>query len=97
MGLEGVILSFVGKKWKNLSFLGRTRNSIPVPKNGGGGGGYRYPWDRGKVVPISIKVVPVPTHQKRVGVSTDQSGIGTDASSSLDFFTLALLSSKFVH
>ena len=95
MSLEGVILSFVGKKGQNLSFLGRTRNSILVQKKGGGG--YRYPWDRGKVVPISIKVVPVPTHQKRAGVGTDQSGIGTDASNSPDFFTLALLSPKFVH
>ena len=65
MSLEGEILSFVGEKWQNLPFLGITRNSVHVPK-----GGYRYPWDRGKVVlvpthqkglvPISIKVVPVP-------------------------------------
>ena len=38
MSLEGVILSFVGEKWKYLPFLGRTRNSVPVPKGGGGGG-----------------------------------------------------------
>ena len=25
--------------------------------------GYRYPLDRGKVVPVPIKVVPVPIHQ----------------------------------
>ena len=31
MSLEGVILSFVGEKWQNLSFMGRTRNSVPVP------------------------------------------------------------------
>ena len=59
------------------------------------------------VVPIPIdrtKVVPVPrqsgtdTHlQNRVGIGTDQSGIGTDASSSSDFCTLMLLSPKFVH
>ena len=60
-------------------------------------GWYRYPLDRGKVVPIPIKVLPVPIHQKRVGTSTDQSGTGTDASSSLDFCTLVLLSPKFVH
>ena len=34
MILEGVILSSVGEKWKKLPFLGRTRNSIPVPKRG---------------------------------------------------------------
>ena len=48
-------------------------------------GWYRYPLDRGKVV-------PVPIHQKRVGFGTDQSGTDIDASSSLDFCTLALLS-----
>ena len=37
MSLEGVILSFMAEKWQNLSFLGRTRNSVPVPKGGGGG------------------------------------------------------------
>ena len=31
MSLEGVILSFVGEKWQNLSFLGKTRNLVPVP------------------------------------------------------------------
>ena len=60
-----------------------------------------YPLDIGKVVPIwvpvPIKVVSVPIHQKRDGTGTDQSGTGTDASSSPTFFTLALLSSKFVH
>ena len=59
--------------------------------------GYRYPLDRGKVVPVLIKVVPVPIHQKRVGTGTDQSGTDTDASSNPDFCTLALLSPKFVH
>ena len=60
-------------------------------------GWYWYPLDRGKVVPVpikvvpvSIKVVPVPIHHKRVGT-------GTNASSSLYFCTLALLSPKFVH
>ena len=32
MSLEGVILSFVRENWQNLPFLGRTRNSVPVPK-----------------------------------------------------------------
>ena len=45
----------------------------------------RYPLDRGKVV-------PVPIHQKRAGIGIDQSGTSTDASSSPDFCTLALLS-----
>ena len=58
-------------------------------------GWYRYPLDKGKVVPI--KVVPVPIHQKRVGTRTDQCGIGTDASNSHDFCTFALLSPKFVN
>ena len=35
MSLEGVILSFVGEKLQNLPFLGKTRNSVPVPKKGG--------------------------------------------------------------
>ena len=34
---RGVILSFVGEKWKNLPFLGRTCNSVPVQKKGGTG------------------------------------------------------------
>ena len=58
---------------------------------------YRYLLDRGKVVSVPIKVVPVSIYQKRVGTSTNQSGTGIDASSSPDFCTLALLSPKFVH
>ena len=53
-------------------------------------GWYRYPLDRGKVVQVPIKVAPVPIHQKTAGTSTDQSGIGTDASSSPDFCTLSI-------
>ena len=34
MSLEGVILSFVGVKLQNLPFLGRTGNSVPIPKRG---------------------------------------------------------------
>ena len=64
---------------------------------------YRYPLS--VLVPIGQRlVVPVPklsgtsTHsQKRVGIGTDQSGTDTDASSSPDFCTLALLSLVFVH
>ena len=48
---------------------------------------YRYPLDKGKVVPVP----------KVGGTSTDQSGAGTDASNSRDFYTFALLSPKFVH
>ena len=48
---------------------------------------------------VSVLMVSVTgTHlQNRVGTGTDQSGTGTDASSSLDFCTLALLSPIFVH
>ena len=60
-------------------------------------GWYQYPLDKGKVVPVSIKVVLVPIHQKRAGTSTDHSGTGTDASSGPDFCTLTLLGPKFVH
>ena len=50
----------MGEKWQNLPFLGRTRTLVQVPKVGmGTESGYRYPLDRGKVVPIPIKVVPV--------------------------------------
>ena len=59
--------------------------------------GYQYPLDRDKVVPVLIKVVPIPIHQKRVGTGTDQSGTDTDASNNPDFCTLALLSPKFIH
>ena len=34
MSLEGVIMNFLGEKWQNLPFLGRTRNSVSVPKKG---------------------------------------------------------------
>ena len=51
-------------------------------------GWYWYPLDKGKVVSIPIKVAPGPIHQKRASIDTDQSGTGTDASSSFDFCTL---------
>ena len=73
MSLEGVILSFVGEKGQNLPFLSRTRNSVPVPKRGvpvpigqrqSGTGTkswwYRYPFTSKGLVPVPIKVVPVP-------------------------------------
>ena len=88
----------MGEKWQNLPFMSRTRTLVPVPKVGTGTkSGYRYRLDRGKVVLIPIKVVPVAIHQKRVGTGTEQSGTGIDASSNPDFCTLALLSPKFVH
>ena len=34
-------LSFMGEKWQNLPFLGRTRNSVLVPKVGIGTHGQR--------------------------------------------------------
>ena len=64
---------------------------------------YRYrkwvpvPIRQRQVVPV-LKVSGTCTHsQKGVGTGTDQSGTSTDASSSPDFCTLALLSPKFVH
>ena len=55
MSLEGEILSIVGEKWKNLPLLGRTREwyryqklVVPVPVHNEG------------LVPVLIKVVPVP-------------------------------------
>ena len=47
MSLDGVIFVFVGEKWPNLSFLGRTHTLVPVPKVGTGthsieGKWYRY-------------------------------------------------------
>ena len=74
----------MGEKWQNLSFMGRTRTLVPVPKVGTGTNGQRQSGTS-------------TYSQKRVGTGTDQSGIGTDASSNPDFCTLALLSPKFVH
>ena len=74
----------MGEKWKNLPFLGRTRALVPVPKVG-----TSTNW---------TEASGTVTHsQKGVGTGTDQSGTSTDASSSLDFCTLALLSPKFIH
>ena len=73
MSLEGVIWSFEGEKWQNIPFLGRTRNSVLVPKRGisvpigqrqSGTGTkswwYRYPFTSKGLVPVPIKVEPVP-------------------------------------
>ena len=77
-------LSFMGEKWQNLPFLGRTRTLVPVPKVGTSNHGPRQSGTG--------------THsQKRVDTGTDQSGTGTNASSSPDFYTFALLSPRFVH
>ena len=43
------------------------------------------------------KLVPVPIVQRRSGIGTNQSGTGTDASSSPDLCTVALLSPIFVY
>ena len=81
----------MGEKWQNMSFLGRTRNSILVSKVGTGTHGQRQS-DTG------TDQSGIGTHsQKRVGTSTDQSGTGTNASNSPDFCIRALLSPKLVH
>ena len=58
-------LSFCGEKWQNLPFLGRIRTLVPVPKVGISthsteGNWYRYPFTSKGLVPVPIKVVPVP-------------------------------------
>ena len=71
--------------WVEPAHWYRYRKCVPVPiRQGQSGTG-------------TDQVVPVPIHQKGVGTGTNQSGTGTDASSSPDFCTLALLSPKFVH
>ena len=85
--------------WAKLAYWYQYQKWVPVPM------------DRDQVVPVPIvsdtgthlqnKVgitIGTGTHlQNRVSTDTDQSGTGTDASSSLDFCTLALLSPIFVH
>ena len=74
MSLKEVILVFVGEKWLNRPFFGKTRALVPIPKAG------------------------TSTHgQRQSGTDTDQGGTGTDASSNLDFYALAILSPRFVH
>ena len=55
------------------------------------------PIDRRGLVSV-IVVSGTSTHlQNRIGIGTDQSGTGTDASSNTVFISLALLSLIFVH
>ena len=72
MNLDEGILVFVGEKWKNLPFLGRTRTLVPVPRVGTSTHstegnwyryqnlGYLYPFTSKGLVPVPIKVVLVP-------------------------------------
>ena len=65
-------MSFVGEKWQNLSFLGRTCTLVPVSKVGTGTHstegnwyryqklGYRYLFTKEGLVPVSNKGVLVP-------------------------------------
>ena len=58
---RGSYLSFVGEKWQNLPFLGKTRILLQVPM------------DRDQVVPVPV-VSGTGTHlQNRVGTGTDAS------------------------
>ena len=60
-------------------------------------------WKNLPFLGTTCNLVPVPKRggtgirQRQSGTGTDQSGTRTDASSSPDFCTLALLSPKFVH
>ena len=81
----------MSEKWQNLPFLGKTCELVPIPKVGTGTHGQRQSGtgtDQSDTDTLS---------QKRVGTGTDQSSTGTDASSSPDFYTLALLSPRLVH
>ena len=72
MDLRKFIEEKVSERWQNLSFLGRTHKRVPIPKVGTGthcvGGiwyryqkfGYRYPFTSKGLVPVPIKVVPIP-------------------------------------
>ena len=57
----------------------------------------RVPVDKTKVVQVPRQSGTGTHLQNRVGIGADKSGIGIDASSSLDFCTFTLLSPKFVH
>ena len=63
------LMRFIEEKvsgiWKNLSFLGRTRKRVQVPKVGTNthcaeGIWYWYPFTSRGLVPVPIKVVPIP-------------------------------------
>ena len=61
---------YIEEKWvrnaKIRHFLGKTREwywyqkVVQVPSGTGTKKWYRYPWYRGQVVPVPLKVVPVP-------------------------------------
>ena len=71
--------------WAKLAYWYRYQKWVPVPM------------DRDQMVPLPV-VSGTGTHlQNRVGTGTDQSGTDTNASSSPDFCTFALLSPIFVH
>ena len=81
---RGSYLSFMGEKWKNLPFLGKTRVLVPVLKV------EPVQMDRDQVVLVRV-VSGTNTHlQKRVGTDTDQSGTSTDAPSNPIFAYYAL-------
>ena len=80
----------MGERWKNLSFLGRTRALVPVLKVGTGTHGQRQSG-------TGTKSCGTGTHSHNmVGTDTDQSRIGTDASNSPDFCIRVLISPTFV-
>ena len=76
MSLEGVILSFVGEKWKNMPFLGKTCTLVLVLKVGTGTHstegnwywyqklGYWYQFNREGLVPVlnkGVLILELPT------------------------------------
>ena len=66
----------MSERWKNLPFLGSTRDLVPVPNKGGTG-------THGQ------RQSGTSTHsQKGVGTGTNQSGIDTDATSNPIFIPL---------
>ena len=94
------LLSFVGEKWQNLPFIGRTRTLVLVPKVGTSTHGQRQSGtctNQSGTGTHSQKRVGTGTDQSGIGIDTDQSGIGIDASNSPDFCILALLSPRFIH
>ena len=73
----------MSERWQNLPFLGRTRDSVPVP-NRGGTGTHRQ------------RQSVTGTNQSGIGtINQKRAGTGTDASNSLNCCTFALLGPKF--
>ena len=72
MDLRRFIEEKVSERWPNLSFLGRTRKRVPIPKVSTGthcaGGiwyqyqkfGYQYPFTSKGLVSVPINVAPIP-------------------------------------